>query len=436
MKRTLAPPAFIIRAVALTILTAAPLLAGQSARTVAIRCGLLIDGRSDGAVSNATIIIRDGRIEAVGRNTPIPSGAQVIDLGSATCLPGLMDLHVHLLTNTSMGFETQYFNRSGGRKALDGLRNAQRMLQCGFTTLRIPGDDDLYYADIDVRDAIARGEFVGPRLLVAPHMLTATGGHGDYNDLAPDVLVRAANPVISGAESAREIVRQEIKYGADWIKIAITGGVISVHDDPRVTSFTDEELRAAVEETHRYRKKVCVHAIGTEGVKQALRVGVDSIEHAVLIDQEGIRMMKERGIYLVPTLYVLNHIVEDGEKLGYDPGSVAKGKTLVEERNRNIRAAFAAGVKVAFGSDTIFPVEQATREFACLVQLGLTPMQAIRAATLNAADLLGLAGEIGSIEVGKKADIIAVGENPLKNIRSLENVRFVMKDGSIVKNQF
>jgi imidazolonepropionase-like amidohydrolase len=411
------------------------LRAQENVNPVAIRCGLLIDGRSDNSVANAIIVVRGGRIEAVGQNPALPSGSQVIDLSHGTCLPGLMDLHVHLLVNPQM--QEQYFERSAARKGFDGLRNAQLALHMGFTTLRTAGDDDTEtsYVDVDVRDAIARGEFLGPRILVAPHMLTATGGHGDFSFLAPDVLVRAGGPVVSGVESGREIVRREIKYGADWIKIAVTGGVMSTHDDPRVTAFTDDEVRAMVDEAHRYRKKVCVHAIGTEGIKQAIRAGVDSVEHGILIDPEGIQLMKQHGTYLVPTLYVLNYVVEQGEKHGYPPGSIAKGKTLVEERDRNIRAAFAAGVKVAFGSDSIFPYEEAPREFALLVKLGLTPMQAIRAATANAADLLGLQKQIGTIEVGKQADIVAAGENPLENIRTLEQVKFVMKDGRVVKNE-
>jgi imidazolonepropionase-like amidohydrolase len=415
----------------------AQLQAHDDSRLVVLRCGLLIDGVNNSAQPNVAVVVQDDSIKAVERSTSFPPTAEVIDLSHATCLPGLIDLHVHLLSNPGLGSsENQYFFRSSGRKTLDGLRNAQTMLRSGFTTLRIPGDDDLYYSDIDVRDAIARHEFSGPRLLVAPHMLTATGGHGDYNGLAADVLVRAGNPVVSGVNSAQEIVRQEIKYGADWIKIALTGGVMSLGDDPRVTSFTDEEVSAMVDEAHRYRKKVCVHAHGTEGIKQAIRAGVDSVEHASLIDQEGIRLMKEHGTYLVATLFVLNYIVEQGEKQGYPGTMIAKGKALLEARDRNLRAAFAAGVKTGFGSDTIFPHEMANQEFAHLVRLGLAPMQAIRAATSNAADLLGLSSEIGSVEAGKKADIVAVSVNPLSDIRSLERVRFVMRNGQIIKNEF
>jgi imidazolonepropionase-like amidohydrolase len=310
------------------------------------------------------------------------------------------------------------------------------MLRNGFTTIRDPGDFDKSFGLVDLREAIARGEFLGPRMLVAPHALTTTGGHGDLNDLAPDITSLPYGKAISGPESAREAVREEIKYGADWIKLHVTGGVMSAHDDPRVQAFTDIELRAAVDETHRYRKKVSVHAIGTEGIKASILAGVDSVEHGILIDKEGIELLLKRGTYLVPTLYVLNYVIEEGRRMGIPAESIAKGLSIVEQRDANMRRAFASGVKVAFGSDTIFPVEQAAREFALMVKLGLSPMQAIRTATSSAADLLGLASEIGSIEIGKRADIIAVSGNPLENIRTLETVKFVMKNGQIITNDY
>jgi imidazolonepropionase-like amidohydrolase len=403
--------------------------AARPVSTVVIRCGRLIDGRADRPAENASIVVQDGKIIAIGENATVPSGAQIVDLGRATVLPGLMDLHVHLMIGN-------FLNESSAHKALSGMRNAQTMLRCGFTTIRIPGDGDTFYSPIEIRNAIARGEYVGPRMLVAPHNLTATGGHGDINDLAPDMAVLSVGKIISGPESVRQRVREEIKYGADWIKLYVTGGVMSANDNPRVQSMTDEEIRAAVDEAHRYLKKVCVHAIGTEGIKSAVRAGVDSVEHGILIDQEGINLMRERGTYLVPTLYVLNYVVEQGVKAGFPAGSIAKGKSIIAERDRNIRAAFAAGVKIAFGSDTIFPHDQANREFALMVGLGLTPMQAIKAATINSADLLGLEKEIGSLEVGKRADIIAVGDSPLDDIRALERVKFVMKDGQVIRNDF
>ncbi len=337
----------------------------QSQRVIVIRCGRLIDGRSAQPLLNATIVIRDERIAEVGQNLPVPPGAQVIDLSRASVLPGLIDLHAHILHQPSLGGLENYLNRSSARKALDGVLNAQKMLRAGFTTLRDPGDCDAY-----------------------------------------------------------------------WIKLYVTGGVMSAGDDPRFQAFTDEEIRAAVDETHRYGKKITVHAIGAGGIKAAVRAGVDSVEHGILIDDEGIALMRERGVYLIPTLYVLSYIVEEGPRLGIPEQMIAKGRAVIASRDKNLRKAFAAGIKIAFGSDTIFPHDQAARELAHLVRLGLTPQQAIRAATGAAAELLGLDQEIGAIEAGKRADIIAVSDNPLENIRALEQVEFVMKDGRVVKNEW
>jgi imidazolonepropionase-like amidohydrolase len=323
--------------------------------------------------------------------------------------------------------------KSSARKALEGLRNAQVRLQNGFTTLRDPGDEDLYYSTVEIRDAIARGDFQGPRLFIAPHMISATGGHGDFNDLAPDLALQVPNVVVDGAAAMRKAVREEIKHGADWIKLAATGGVMSAGDDPRGQDFTDEELRAAVDEAHRHGRKVTVHAIGAGGIKAALRAGVDCIEHGALIDDEGIALMKERGVPLVPTVYVLDYIIEEGERRGIPADRIAKAKALQAERDRCLRAAFAAGLTVAFGSDTIYPHANANREFARMVRLGLSPMAAIRAASTNAARVLGIEKEVGTLETGKRADVVAVGRDPLADVTALESVVFVMKDGRVVR---
>ncbi|MGH9870049.1 MAG: amidohydrolase family protein [Candidatus Polarisedimenticolia bacterium] len=401
---------------------------------VVLRCGRLIDGITDQPKADVGILVRDGRIAAIGAEVRGSSTAREIDLRSATCLPGLIDLHAHLTINpkTLSGLDV---TRSSAARALDALRNAQTMLRAGFTTLRCPGEADAFYAIVDVKKAIARGEFLGPRLIVAPHALSATGGHGDFNNLAADLDIATPTRVVDGADALRKVIREQLKYGADWIKLMVTGGVMSAGDDPNVTTFTDEELAAAVEETHRHGKKITVHAHGSTGIKVSLRAGVDSIEHGSLVDDEGIAMFKERGVSLVPTLYVLSYIIESGEKMGFPAESIAKARAIQAERDRHLRKAFAAGVRVAFGSDTIFPHGDAAREFAALVGLGLAPMDAIRAATGNAAALLGLEEDIGSLEVGKSADIVAVPGNPLENIRTLESVSFVMKAGEIVKGR-
>ncbi len=401
---------------------------GIAQEATVVRCGLLIDGRRDTPIRNASVVVREGRIVEVGPTVTAPPGSREVDLRQMTCLPGLIDLHVHLRAgSTPLG-------SSSADKALAILDNAQRMLRAGFTTVRGLGEPDAYFAPIAVRDAIARGTFEGPRMLVAPHMMSTTGGHGDHSYLTADLSIQVPNRVITGGpEGVRQAIREELKGGADWIKIAVTGGVMSAGDNPNVTTMSAAEIAAAVEETHAHHKKITVHAIGTDGIKAAVRAGVDNVEHGILIDDETIALMKEKGTWLVPTIYVLNHVIDEGAKYGYREESIAKGRRLRAERDIRIRKALAAGVKIGFGSDNIFPVEESAREFAEMVRLGLTPMQAVKTATTSAAELLGLDQEIGSIEVGKTADLIAVATNPLDDIRSLERVRFVMHRGREIK---
>jgi len=400
--------------------------------TTFIRCGRLIDGRADQAAASVDIQVVGDRITAIGKGLTAPADARTVDLSNATCLPGFIDLHAHILLNPG-DVLAEAMRKSSARKALEGLRNALVRLQNGFTTLRDPGDIDLYYSTVEVRDAIARGDFQGPRLFIAPHMISPTGGHGDFNDLAPDLALQVPNVVVDGAEAMRKAIREEVKHGADWIKLAASGGVMSAGDDPRGQAFTDEELRAAVDEAHRLGRKITVHAIGAGSIKASLRAGVDCIEHGALIDDEGIGLMKERNVPLVPTVYVLDYIIEEGEKRGIPADRIAKAKALQAERDRCLRAAFAAGVTVAFGSDTIYPHAQANREFARMVRVGLSPMASIRAATTNAARVLGIEKDVGALESGKRADVVAVGRDPLADPSALENVVFVMKDGRVAR---
>ena len=405
------------------------LLAGvlpAAAQDTLLRCGAVFDGET---LSGAAEIRVSG-----DRIAGLEGGAaeEVIALDEYTCLPGLIDLHAHLTINPETLTALDLY-RSSAARTLDALKNAQAMLGAGFTTLRSPGEFDGYYGIVDLKRAIARGDHEGPRLLVAPHAISATGGHGDFNNLMADLHIETPTRIADGPEQLRAEIRREFKYGADWIKLMMTGGVMSAGDDPNVSTYTEEEIRAAVEETHRHGKRITVHAHGAPGIVMALRAGVDSVEHATLVDEEGAALFRERGVPMVPTLYVMNYIVEEGEAIGFPRESIEKARALMEERNRRIGAAFASGVPVAFGSDTIFPHATAAREFAVMVGLGLSPENALRSATTVAARALGLEDEIGRLAPGYTADLIAVADNPLEDIRTMENVLFVMRSGRVVK---
>ena len=401
-----------------------------AAQTTYIKAGRMVDVADGRVLSDRVIVINGDRIERVGSESSIaiPAGAEVIDLSGHTVLPGLFDMHIHLTGDTSVqGYES--LAASVPRNALYGAMNARRTLESGFTSVRNVGAGG--YADVALRDAINDGNIPGPRMLVSGPALGITGGHCDSNLLPPEYADRS-DGVADGPWEIRTAVRRNIKYGADLTKFCATGGVLSKGTSVGAQQYTLEEMATIVDETHRRGRKVCAHAHGTEGIKAAIEAGVDSVEHASLIDDEGIRMARERGTVLVMDVYVSTYILEGGEAAGFLPESLEKERMVGQAQRNNFQKAHEAGVKIAFGSDAgVFPHGIAARQFAYMVQYGMTPMEAIQAATIVASELMGWEADAGAIEAGMYADIIAVREDPIDDVRALENVSFVMKGGSV-----
>ena len=403
-----------------------------SAHGQTLYCGRLIDGTGGPVLENVRLTVQNGQIADIQPNAEKPNG-EYIDLSDQTVLPGLIDAHVHPLIYGD-DYQINHLKNSSAKKALIGLKVVQEFLHHGWTTLRIAGDADVFYAHLDVRDAINEGLFVGPRIVGAGHYMSVTGGGGDINFFGPEFRVHPDGLIVNGPDEVRRAVREEIKHGSDWIKLLVTGAFMTAGDNPQNVHFSPEELRAAVEEAERRGVPVMAHAHSTQGIKQAVAAGVRSIEHGTFIDQEAIDMMRQRGTYLVPTVYVGEYFLEEHEDSKSLAKAVALHKKYNAESDENIRRAIAAGVRVGIGSDYVgMPIEKCVREFAQMVRLGMSPMQAIEAGTRVNAELLMLDDQIGTLEPGKQADIIAVDGQPDQDITHLERVVFVMKDGRIIK---
>ncbi len=402
----------------------------QQSKTVAIKAGRVLDVRTGQMIQNAFILIEGERIIAVGANVNVPAGAEVIDLKTMTVLPGLIDSHTHLTGDPGIG-GLAGLTKSVPRQTLTGAKNARITLLAGFTTVRNVGAAG--YSDIALRDAINAEDVPGPRIVASGPSLGITGGHCDESYL-PWEYQHKADGVADGVESVMAKTREVIKYGANVIKFCSTGGVLSLGDDPKAAEFTFEEMKTIVAEAHRLGRKVAAHAHGGEGLKQAVLAGVDSIEHGTYIDDEGIRLMKEKGTYLVPTIYLTDWFLENYEKLGLPPQIIAKAKEVMPAMKKNLTHAIQQGVPVAFGTDAaVYPHGLNAREFAVLVRMGLTPIQAIQTATVHASKLLDRADSIGAVEIGKYADLIAVEGDPTKDVTELERIKFVMKGGVVFK---
>jgi imidazolonepropionase-like amidohydrolase len=400
-----------------------------------IRAGHLIDVLSGRSLGNQSILVRGTKIEAVGADLKVPDGAQIIDLSSMTVLPGLIDCHTHLadLGGNGNGEPLGLLRLSAVETAYAAIPNARATLLSGFTTVR---DVGVYRAlnDVAMRDAIAKGIIIGPRMYVAGAYITISGGAGAMTGLAPDIALPLdlRFGIANSPWEVRERIRELAHRGADHIKVLSTGAVLTHGSNPKSIEFTPEELRAAVEEAAAFGLRVEAHAHAAEGIKNAIRAGVASVEHATLIDDEGIALAKQHGTYLDMDIYD-----EECIQNGSTPADfLAHDRDLAAAQRRNFTKAVKAGVKMSFGTDAgVCPYDVAARQFAFMVQYGMTPMQAIQAATVNAADLIGHSELFGSLTAGKSADIIAVSGDPLADIHALERVTFVMKEGKVYKRE-
>lgn len=406
----------------------------ESPSVIALKAGRLVDVTRGTVVDNVTILVRGERIERVGTDVTTPPGATVIDLTGYTVLPGFIDMHTHLTFDPSYGYADRELHQWPGYSALVGAKNARKTLLAGFTTVRNVGARE--WADVALRDAVRAGLVPGPRLFVSGSGIGITGGHCDTNGFRPDLFAEPGpeQGIVNGPDEARKAVRYHLKYGADVIKVCATGGVLSAGDAVGAPQLTPEELRAIVQAAADAGVKVAAHAHGTVGIKNAIRAGVASIEHGSMLDEEAIRLMKEQGTFLVPTAMAIEAVVSGARSGRLAPWSARKALEIEPFARRSLRLAIQNGVNIAFGTDAgVFPHGENADEFRLLVAAGMTPMQAIQSATVQAARLLGQERELGAIEPGLLADIVAVRGNPLTDITLLKNVDFVMKGGLVYK---
>ena len=400
-----------------------------------IKAARIFDGRSDSTSAGAVIVVEGSKIREVGTGIAVPPGAAVVDMGDATLLPGFIDSHMHVTVEAGDDYVYTFFEglrTTVAETAIQSTVHARKLLEAGFTTVRNLGayDDE----DVGLRNAIAKGYVPGPRLLVSRYALGANGGHCDQTGFPPNRLGPEWGPEkgkLSGPAEARQAVRLQVKYGADVIKMCVSGGVLSLGDDVQAPQMTDEEIAAAVDEAHRLGRKTAAHAHGDLAARAAVKAGIDSIEHGSFMTDETLALMKAKGTYLVPTLLVGEWVTRPEAKL--PPNIKEKAKAAVSVRSDMFRRALKAGVKIAFGTDAALSYGIQAREFGLMTALGMSPAAALRSAGPGAADLLGVSAQVGTLEKGKEADIVAVPGDPLADIHATEKVFFVMKGGKIYR---
>ncbi len=412
-------------------------------QTIALKAARLFDGKSNALVQNGVVIVQGDKIVDAGSNLPIPSGAQVIDLGDATLSPGFMDAHTHLTADFSGNYNERRLREldlNVSEQAINATAFARATVKAGFTTVRDLGSRFVAsreFVDVALRNSINKGVIVGPRMLVATKGIGATGGHFDPTSGFRDFLFGRepdyTDGIANGPDEIRKAVRFEVKNGADVIKAAVSGGVLSLADEVDTPQLTPAEMAALVDESHRLRKKVAVHCHGDQAAREAIDAGVDSIEHGSFMKPETVTMMKKKGTFLTPTLMASEWIM--GKLDNYPPALQAKAKAATAARSEMFRNAVKMGIKISFGTDAaVYPHGQNAKEFKLMVDLGMAPIDALKSATANDADLLGITQKVGTLEKGKLADVIAMPGDPTTDITVTERVSFVMREGKIIRH--
>ena len=412
-------------------------------QVIALKAARLFDGKSKSLMTNGVVIVQDGKITNVGSGIDIPADAKVIDLGDATLSPGFMDAHTHLTSDFSGNYNERRLRNldlNVSEQAIKSTINARVTVEAGFTTVRDLGsrfEGSPEFVDVALRNSIDKGVVVGPRMLVATKGIGATGGHFDPTSGFRDMLFGREpdyrDGIVDSPDDIRKAVRFEVKNGANVIKAAVSGGVLSLADEVDTPQFTAAEMVALVDESHRLRKKVAVHCHGDQAAKEAIQAGVDSIEHGSFMKPDTLALMKQKGTYLTPTLMAAEWIIQNMKN--YPPALQAKAKAAYDARSDMFRNAVKMGIKISFGTDAaVFPHGQNAKEFKLMVDLGMQPIDALKSATASDAELLGIAQKTGTLEKGKLADIIAMPGDPIADITATERVNFVMKEGKIIRN--